>query len=153
MKSGEVSESCRCSPMSVWLSKILRPELKQHAPQACAPSASRPRYPRQRCGTPEPISLPLVFPTGTPTRYTICLISHGALADARASDTMGRTIIIGDIHGCFDELSDLLRAAELQTDDRVIAVGDLVTKGPKDREVLDRFIDDDRFSSVIGHHD
>jgi len=66
---------------------------------------------------------------------------------------MARTIVIGDIHGCFDELSDLLRAAELQTDDRVIAVGDLVTKGPKDREVLDRFIDDDRFSSVIGNHD
>jgi diadenosine tetraphosphatase ApaH/serine/threonine PP2A family protein phosphatase len=66
---------------------------------------------------------------------------------------MGRTIVVGDIHGCFDELSDLLRAADLQVDDRVVAVGDLVTKGPKDREVLDLFIDDGRFSSVIGNHD
>jgi hypothetical protein len=66
---------------------------------------------------------------------------------------MGRTIIIGDIHGCFDELSDLLKLVEVRTDDRVIAVGDLIVKGPKDREVLDRFIEDDRFSSVIGNHD
>lgn len=41
---------------------------------------------------------------------------------------MGRTIVIGDIHGCFDELQDLLRVVELRTDDRVIAVGDLIVK-------------------------
>jgi len=66
---------------------------------------------------------------------------------------MGRTIVIGDIHGCFDELSDLLKLAELRTDDRVIAVGDLLVKGPKNREVLNLFIEDPRFSSVIGNHD
>src|ERR1700704_2027739 len=66
---------------------------------------------------------------------------------------MGRTIIIGDIHGCFDELSDLLKLVEVRTDDRVIAVGDLIIKGPKNPEVLDLFIADDRFSSVIGNHD
>jgi len=65
----------------------------------------------------------------------------------------GRTIVIGDIHGCFEELQDLLRVVELRTDDRVIAVGDLIVKGPQNREVLDRFIDDDRFSAVIGNHD
>src|ERR1041385_2304651 len=66
---------------------------------------------------------------------------------------MTRTIVIGDIHGCFDELTDLLALAKLQPEDRVVAVGDLITKGPKNREVLDLFIDDDRFSSVIGNHD
>src|SRR6267142_2182009 len=66
---------------------------------------------------------------------------------------MGRTIVIGDIHGCFDELQDLLKVVELRTDDRVIAVGDLIVKGPRNREVLDRFIEDYRFSSVIGNHD
>jgi predicted phosphodiesterase len=66
---------------------------------------------------------------------------------------MGRTIVIGDIHGCFDELQDLLRVVELRTDDRVIAVGDLIVKGPRNCDVLDRFIEDDRFSSVIGNHD
>jgi len=66
---------------------------------------------------------------------------------------MGRTIVIGDIHGCFEELQDLLKVVELRTDDRVIAVGDLIVKGPQNREVLDRFIEDDRFSAVIGNHD
>jgi calcineurin-like phosphoesterase family protein len=66
---------------------------------------------------------------------------------------MGRTIVVGDIHGCFVELQDLLRVVELRTDDRVIAVGDLIVKGPQNREVLERFIEDDRFSAVIGNHD
>jgi hypothetical protein len=66
---------------------------------------------------------------------------------------MGRTIVIGDIHGCFDELCDLLKLVELRTDDRVIAVGDLIVKGAKCREVLDRFIEDPRCSSVIGNQD
>src|SRR2546426_11330267 len=66
---------------------------------------------------------------------------------------MGRTIVIGDIHGCFDELTDLLELLELRADDRVIAVGDLIVKGEKNREVLDRFIKDRRFSSVVGNHD
>jgi len=66
---------------------------------------------------------------------------------------MGRTIIIGDIHGCFDELGDLLKLVEVRTDDRVIAVGDLIVKGEKNPEVLDLFIEDARFSSVIGNHD
>jgi diadenosine tetraphosphatase ApaH/serine/threonine PP2A family protein phosphatase len=66
---------------------------------------------------------------------------------------MPRTIVIGDIHGCFDELCDLLKLIDLRTDDRVIAVGDLIAKGPKNAEVLDLFIDDKRFSSVVGNHD
>lgn len=66
---------------------------------------------------------------------------------------MGRTIVVGDIHGCFDELTELLDLIDLQTDDRVIAVGDLITKGPRNREVLDLFIADKRFSSVVGNHD
>ena len=49
---------------------------------------------------------------------------------------MPRTIVVGDIHGCFDELTDLLALINLQKDDRVVAVGDLITKGPKNREVL-----------------
>ena len=66
---------------------------------------------------------------------------------------MARTIVVGDIHGCFDELIDLLDQLHLEHDDRLIAVGDLVTKGPKNREVLDLFIADNRFSSVVGNHD
>ncbi len=66
---------------------------------------------------------------------------------------MAQTIVIGDIHGCYDELLALLNRVSLSSDDRVVAVGDLTVKGPKSAEVLDLFITDDRFSSVIGNHD
>ena len=66
---------------------------------------------------------------------------------------MTRTIVVGDIHGCADELDDLLDLIKLQAQDRVVAVGDLIVKGPKSSDVLDRFIDDKRFASVIGNHD
>lgn len=64
-----------------------------------------------------------------------------------------RTIVVGDIHGCFDELAELLAKAALGDEDRVVAVGDLITKGEKNREVLDLFISDARFSAVLGNHD
>jgi hypothetical protein len=65
----------------------------------------------------------------------------------------GRTIVIGDIHGCHDELVALLKKAKFADNDRVVSVGDLITKGPKNREVLELFMHDKRFSSVIGNHD
>ena len=65
----------------------------------------------------------------------------------------GRTIIVGDIHGCFDELEDLLAEVQFGPEDRLISVGDLITKGPKNREVLERFMTDSQFSAVIGNHD
>jgi len=48
---------------------------------------------------------------------------------------------------------ELLDKAQLTDSDRVICVGDLVTKGPKNRDVLQLFMSDSRFSSVIGNHD
>ena len=65
----------------------------------------------------------------------------------------GRTIVVGDIHGCYDELVDLLETCGFSEADRVVAVGDLITKGPKNREVLHLFMTDPRFSTVIGNHD
>jgi diadenosine tetraphosphatase ApaH/serine/threonine PP2A family protein phosphatase len=47
----------------------------------------------------------------------------------------------------------LLEKAELASDDRVVSVGDLVTKGPKNREVFEKFMTDERFTAVIGNHD
>src|SRR5258705_11359845 len=66
---------------------------------------------------------------------------------------MGRTIVVGDIHGCFDELIDLTRLVNLESDDRIVAVGDLIFRGPKSLQVLELFSTDPRFSSVIGNHD
>jgi calcineurin-like phosphoesterase family protein len=65
----------------------------------------------------------------------------------------GRTIVVGDLHGCYDELAELLQKAGFGANDRVVCVGDLVTKGPKNREVLELFMRDPRFRTVIGNHD
>lgn len=64
-----------------------------------------------------------------------------------------RTIIIGDIHGCYDELCELLDKISPVAGDRIISVGDLIVKGEKNREVLELFSMDERFSAVIGNHD
>jgi hypothetical protein len=64
-----------------------------------------------------------------------------------------RTIVVGDLHGCYDELLDLLDKISFGSEDRLICVGDLITKGPKNREVLDRFMSDPQFAAVIGNHD
>jgi serine/threonine protein phosphatase 1 len=60
----------------------------------------------------------------------------------------GRTIVVGDIHGCYDELMALIDKVKLQDDDRVVSVGDLITKGPKSKQVLELFMTDPRFSTV-----
>ena len=49
---------------------------------------------------------------------------------------MSKTLIIGDVHGCLNELSDLLAACAYAEGDRVLFVGDLVAKGPNSRGVL-----------------
>ncbi|HYG08667.1 MAG TPA: metallophosphoesterase [Pyrinomonadaceae bacterium] len=64
-----------------------------------------------------------------------------------------RTIVLGDIHGCYDELVALLDKVQAGALDRIIAVGDLIVKGERNREVLDLFMSDARFSSVLGNHD
>lgn len=66
---------------------------------------------------------------------------------------MTRTLVVGDLHGCYDELMALLDAAKFGAEDRLVCVGDLLTKGEKSREVLELFMSDARFTSVIGNHD
>lgn len=64
-----------------------------------------------------------------------------------------RTVVVGDIHGCYDELVALVGLVDLRERDRLVCVGDLVVKGEKSREVLELFMRDARFSSVLGNHD
>src|SRR5271154_6373727 len=51
--------------------------------------------------------------------------------------TMGRTIIVGDVHGCRAELEKLLERVAFATGDRLVFVGDLVARGPDSLGVLD----------------
>ena len=49
---------------------------------------------------------------------------------------MRRTLFIGDVHSCADELADLIERAALVSGDRVFFTGDLLSRGPKPHEVL-----------------
>jgi predicted phosphodiesterase len=48
-----------------------------------------------------------------------------------------RLIFIGDIHGCYDELTELLARVEPADRDVVVSVGDIVAKGPDAVRCLD----------------
>lgn len=62
----------------------------------------------------------------------------GLVASYRAVDApTGRLIFIGDIHGCYDELLELLARLAPSSDDVVVSVGDIVTKGPAADRCLD----------------
>ncbi len=50
---------------------------------------------------------------------------------------MPRTIIIGDVHGCRDELARLIEHVGLVSGDRVVMVGDLIVRGPDPCGTLD----------------
>jgi predicted phosphodiesterase len=63
-----------------------------------------------------------------------------------------RTLIVGDVHGCLDELLALLAAAGRTPDDRVVLVGDLVAKGPKSAGVV-RWARESKADAVLGNHD
>ena len=49
-----------------------------------------------------------------------------------------RTLIVGDVHGCAQELDDLLERAGFSEKDRLVFVGDLVAKGPDSMGVIQR---------------
>lgn len=66
---------------------------------------------------------------------------------------MRRTLFIGDVHGCNDELGDLLKAAGFAAgEDRLVLVGDLTAKGPDSAGVVQRALELGALA-VLGNHD
>jgi len=67
-----------------------------------------------------------------------------------------RYLIVGDLHGCYDELQELLKIADFKDDDILISVGDLTDRGPKNKLTVQFCMDlheEGRFHSVMGNHD
>ncbi|MDD0851914.1 metallophosphoesterase [Halobacteriovorax sp. GB3] len=68
--------------------------------------------------------------------------------------------IFGDIHGCYDELVALIekctehhkKHAPEETL-RFISCGDLIDRGPKSKEVIDLFIENENFFAIAGNHE
>src|SRR5689334_5733352 len=67
---------------------------------------------------------------------------------------MGRTVIVGDVHGCADELEALLAHVGFsKRHDRLVLVGDLVVRGPYPRATLDLLFDLGAIAARGNHED
>jgi serine/threonine protein phosphatase 1 len=62
-------------------------------------------------------------------------------------------LVIGDIHGCYAELLDLVERAGLGGDDEILAVGDLVDRGPDAAAVWKFFRERPGVASILGNHE
>ena len=73
-------------------------------------------------------------------------------AAAMADPAGQRTLIVGDVHGCIDELAALCARFAPGPRDRVVLVGDLCAKGPDSRAVV-QLCRERGFLAVLGNHD
>jgi serine/threonine protein phosphatase 1 len=64
-----------------------------------------------------------------------------------------RSVIVGDVHGCFEELMQLLEQVQLRPEDRLISVGDLVDRGPRSPEVVAFFRQRPNTVVLMGNHE
>jgi serine/threonine protein phosphatase 1 len=64
-----------------------------------------------------------------------------------------KTLVIGDIHGCYTEMLDLISLAGLSGEDQIIALGDIVDRGPDSLAVANFFMNKDNAASILGNHE
>ncbi|MEO0489379.1 MAG: metallophosphoesterase family protein [Cyanobacteria bacterium P01_A01_bin.123] len=65
---------------------------------------------------------------------------------------MARRVFIGDVHGHYDGLMQLLDEISLASDDRLYFVGDLIDRGPKSAQVVE-FVRAHADGCVLGNHE
>lgn len=85
----------------------------------------------------------------------ISIMDAAHLPQSKKSGAGGgkRLIFVGDIHGCMAELEALLAKAKYDPKkDHIIAVGDMINKGPQSLEVVD-FLMEHGASCVRGNHE
>lgn len=76
-----------------------------------------------------------------------------ALIKRLALNEKGRDFIVGDVHGHFDRLEDLLGQVSFDPKaDRLICVGDLIDRGP-DSDCVLAWLDRPYLHSVLGNHE
>lgn len=69
------------------------------------------------------------------------------------NNTVGKDYFVGDIHGCYEQLMEALGKIEFNPDvDRLISVGDLVSRGPDSVKCLN-LLKETWFHAVFGNHE
>lgn len=70
-----------------------------------------------------------------------------------ASNTQGHDYVVGDVHGDYERLTDLLSVIKFDvTVDRLFSVGDLIDRGPDSAKCLE-LLNEPWFFSVLGNHE
>ncbi|OQP49744.1 metallophosphoesterase [Niastella yeongjuensis] len=64
-----------------------------------------------------------------------------------------RKFIVGDIHGCYDELMELVEKIGLTDDDLLVSLGDIVDRGNKSKEVYEYFLNRPNSVVLMGNHE
>ncbi|CAM9416037.1 unnamed protein product, partial [Chrysoparadoxa australica] len=89
-------------------------------------------------------------PRLSPEQTPLPRLLHRVLEEEKVKE---RLIIIGDVHGCFQELKDIVQRLGVEDSPAtVILAGDLVNKGPKSAEVV-RYAREKGFYAVTGNHE
>jgi serine/threonine protein phosphatase 1 len=68
------------------------------------------------------------------------------------SGVSARCVIIGDVHGHFQGLQQLLRFLDLRPEDQPYFLGDLVDRGPQSSEVVE-FVKSNHYACLLGNHE
>src|SRR5262249_34116860 len=92
-------------------------------------------------------------PEATATMPGLLSFSLGQLIGGSMA---GRTLAIGDIHGCLDALATLIDAIGLGSEDTLITLGDHIDRGPDSRGVVDRLLaltGRCRLAPLLGDHE
>jgi len=87
------------------------------------------------------------------------MIRANAMIDppkTRESKPPGRTIAIGDIHGCRTALDALLAAIQPRPNDTIVTIGDYIDRGPDSRGVIETLLalrKQCRLVPLLGNHE
>jgi len=66
---------------------------------------------------------------------------------------MGRTLVIGDIHGNILGLEDILKKCKFKKSDTLISLGDVCDGGNRTRQVIDKLLTIPKLINILGNHD
>lgn len=81
------------------------------------------------------------------------MIENNNLIKTVKANVDGRDFIIGDLHGCFDELINLLNFVKFNKNkDRLFSTGDLIDRGPKSKECME-LLNTNWFFPILGNHE
>lgn len=104
--------------------------------------------------TLEPLSAERVSELGLPEHGDVADILESALATKPdTKKKVERIIMVGDIHGHYDEFMKLLKKVKYsKKNDHLLVLGDFITKGPDSMKVLDYLIEHD-IDCILGNHE